>query len=80
MTLVTRLFALALAALLGAVAWGYAQSRPSPPTDLPFIVSGQDLGFQIVGTRKGKPTGRLMVRVDGEWKEAEFAPTVAPIH
>ena len=39
------------------------------------IVSGADVGFRIEGTDlSGKPVGRWMVRVDGQWVEASTAP------
>ena len=39
------------------------------------IVSGTDVGFRIEGTdQSGKPVGRWMIRVDGQWVEASTAP------
>ena len=39
------------------------------------IVSGADIGFRIEGTdASGKPVGRWMIRVDGQWVEASSAP------
>jgi hypothetical protein len=44
-----------------------AQTRPSAPR----VLSGTDIGFRVEGTdaRTGNPTGRLVVRIDGEWVE-----------
>ena len=81
MTFVSRFLALAIAiaAVLGAAAWGYAQGAGSAQPPLPFVISGPDFGFEMVGRRRGKPVGRLVVRVDGEWKEVEFAHTLTPV-
>lgn len=81
MTLLNRVFAtaIAIAALLGAAAWGYAQGAASPQRPIPFVISGSDMGFEVVGRRKEKPVGRLVVRIDGEWKEVEFAHTLTPV-
>jgi hypothetical protein len=81
MTVLARIFAtaFAIAALLGAGAWGYAQGAASPQRPFPPVISGPDIGFEMVGRRKGKPVGRLVVRIDGEWKEVEFAHTLTPV-
>jgi hypothetical protein len=72
-----------LAALLAGGSWLSAQQpaqpyTPTPPTPKD-ILSGADIGFRVMGSNRGKVTGRLVVRVkSGEWVEAEFAadPTV----
>jgi len=38
------------------------------PTDKK-VVSGNDLGFRIDSERGGVPTGRFVVRVNGNWVE-----------
>ena len=60
-------------ASLGGAAWGYAQAVVVPKPGLPYVLSGADIGFQVTGTKGDRPVGRLVVRVNGEWKEAEFA-------
>jgi len=44
------------------------------------IISGADIGFQRVGTGvpipNGKLVGKLMVRVNGEWMEAQSPMSV----
>jgi len=44
------------------------------------IISGADIGFQRVGTGGPIPTGtivgKLMVRVNGEWMEAQSGMSV----
>jgi hypothetical protein len=54
-------------------AWGAGQAtrvQPVPPT----VISGADVGFRMEGRKGATPVGRLVVRIDGEWVEAEFAP------
>ena len=81
MTFLSRLFAvtIALAAVLGAGAWGYAQGSAAPRAMNPLVLSGGDIGFEMTGTRKGRPVGRLVVRIEGEWKDVEFAHAVTPV-
>ena len=39
------------------------------------IISGADVGFRIEGTDiTGKPKGRWMVRIDGQWEEPSGDP------
>ncbi len=38
-----------------------AQSTPGT------ILMGPDFGFQITGSRNGRPIGTLVVRLDGKW-------------
>lgn len=63
--------------------------RPVPIPSMPVpgrsidaaIISGADIGFLPVvtpNTPAGVVTGRLMVRVDGEWHEASAAMQVRP--
>jgi hypothetical protein len=40
------------------------------------IVSGSDVGFRVEGKDvAGRPMGRWMVRIDGQWVEAVDTPT-----
>jgi hypothetical protein len=39
----------------------------------PTIVSGADIGFRVDATKNGMAFGRLMVRVNGEWLDAQFS-------
>ena len=82
MTLQSRLFAfvLVVVAVLGAAAWGYAQGSASPKAVDPTVLSAADIGFKPTGEIvRGKVVGRLVVRVNGEWKEAQFEHTVTPV-
>jgi hypothetical protein len=76
-----------LAAGFAAGRWTHAQApaqRPDLPTprgQAPVILSGPDIGFRLDGpeTRDGRPTGRLVVRIDGRWVEPQWAMGVRPL-
>jgi hypothetical protein len=54
-----------------ASALTYARTEQADAHNL----SGNDLGFRLEGKNSsGDPVGALMVRVDGKWVEAGFAP------
>jgi hypothetical protein len=55
-----------------------AQARQPEPR----ILSGSDIGFRIEGTepRTGNPTGRLMLRLNGEWVEVGFSGGLRLLH
>ena len=59
--------------LSAATAWATSQSQLvaiNPVT--PRVLTGEDLGFRVEGLRGGStPVGTLVVRVNGEWVEAE---------
>jgi hypothetical protein len=48
-----------------------AQDYLVNPLPEPRILSGPDFGIRIEGERKGTPVGRLVVRIDNKWVEAE---------
>jgi len=49
--------------------------RVEPQT--PTVLSGNDIGFSVTGTRGGKPVGQIVVKVNGQWVDAElFDPSV----
>lgn len=85
----TRLVCVIAVAVLGVGAWASAQIFPpqgstqlfSPQrADQPVTLSGNDIGFRIEGRRGDAIVGRLMVRVDGEWVDAEFGGGVRRLH
>ena len=39
----------------------------------PTVVAGPDVGFRIERVERGIPVGKLVVRVDGKWVDAQFA-------
>jgi len=74
MQLVMRRFLIpALCATLLAFAAAWLQAQPAQKESEPNVISGSDLGFRIEGYRGGKPVGTLVVRVKGEWREAQFS-------
>lgn len=56
-----------------AGAWTYAQSVAIQPVT-PTVLSGADVGFRVEGNRGGMPVGTLVVKVNGQWVEAEVSP------
>ena len=47
-----------------------AQRGNTPP---PTIISGSDLGFRVARQQGNRVTGTLVVRINGEWLDAEPA-------
>lgn len=71
-------------ALAGAMAAGAttvsSQARQSPPSPLaPKVLSGDEVGVLVEGYRNGKPVGRLVVKLEGEWVEVERPMAVKPL-
>jgi hypothetical protein len=48
--------------------WGMQERLPKP-----ILLSGSDVGFQVEARRGSAAIGRLMVRIDGEWVEADYS-------
>jgi hypothetical protein len=71
MRLTVRVFVL-LAALIFGAGWVSGQSAQQLPAS-PTVLSGNDIGFRMVGRKGTTPTGRLVVRINGEWVDAELA-------
>ena len=65
--------------LLGFGVYGWAQA-PAPPAP-PSVISGADIGFRVERTERDAAVGRLMVRVNGKWMEAQFSsrPNIFPL-
>lgn len=60
-----------------AASWSYAQSlRVDPVT--PTVLSGPDFGFRVEGNRGGTPVGALVVKMNGQWVEAEIGAVGRP--
>jgi hypothetical protein len=58
--------------LAGAATWIAAQSVAVTPVT-PRVLSGDDIGFRVEGLRGSTPVGKIVVRVNGQWIEAEAA-------
>ena len=62
-----------------AAAWASAQvTRPPSETGLkpmdlvaPTVISGGDLGFRVESNQDNVPVGRLVVRINGRWVDAQ---------
>ena len=61
------LIVVAMAYVVGLAA-GQAPLRPLAPT----VLSGDNVGFRVEGEQGGVAVGRLVVRIDGKWVEAEL--------
>jgi hypothetical protein len=57
------------------------QTRPAAPLTNSTVFSGPDIGFQATETGGKTVIGKLVVRVNGQWKDAEFAqgPRIQPL-
>ena len=75
---IRRLLWVLVALLVGTTAaWTYAQAlRVDPVT--PTVISGADFGFRVEGNRAGTPVGTLVVKMNGQWVEAEITGTGRP--
>ena len=60
------------ASIVAVGAWARAQA-PAPSGPAPTIVSGNDLGFRIDSRKGSTPVGTLVIRVNGQWVEPDFA-------
>jgi hypothetical protein len=64
------LFAVAL------IASEVIRAQRLPPNEY-RILSGADIGFRVEGTdAKGRPMGRWVVRIDGQWIETSSEPVM----
>jgi hypothetical protein len=58
--------------VVGAVSSSAQQTRPEQRglnliTEIPIVISGNDVGFRIERTQGGIPIGKIVVRVNGVW-------------
>jgi hypothetical protein len=54
--------------------WTARAQAPVPRGSLmPTILSGADIGFRVDRQNGDIPVGKLVVRMDGQWVEPEFA-------
>jgi hypothetical protein len=51
--------------------WLSAQAVASEPIYPPITVSGDDIAFRVEARRGNTVEGRLMVRMEGKWIEAD---------
>ena len=62
----------AILLIVTAAAWVTAQVVPVKPVP-PKVMTGADVGFRVEGIRGNTPVGVVVVRVNGEWVEADIA-------
>jgi hypothetical protein len=75
MTACTRLSLVAIwvGSLVAVAALAGAQvQRQIIPLATPVVLSGPDVGFRVEGQAGSVPTGRLVIRVKGEWVVPTF--------
>jgi hypothetical protein len=63
------LVGLLLIAVLGGYTWAQTFPLPTPPQG---VIPANDLAFRLDRTESGHAIGKLMVRVDGKWLEADL--------
>jgi len=60
---------LALIVILGGYTLARTFPLPAPPQG---IIPANDLAFRLDRTESGRAIGKLMIRVDGKWLEADL--------
>ena len=71
-----RLLILVLLGLLtfsAGAAWGTTQAIQVDRVP-PKVLAGPDVGFRVEGLRGAMPVGKIVVRVNDNWVEAELSP------
>lgn len=59
--------------LVAVGVWASAQVGRGPLNDAgPAVITGSDLGFLVESTRDRIPVGRIVVRVNGVWVDAQI--------
>ena len=56
--------------LLVIATWAGAQAQRWTPLTEPVVVSGNDMGFRVEWMNGKVPTGKIVVRLNGQWVEA----------
>ena len=56
----------------------FAQARGFTPLPEPRIFSGDDVGFRVEGMHGNVPAGNVVIRVNGEWVEAQVGGRTMP--
>ncbi|MEQ1870703.1 MAG: hypothetical protein ABL961_11825 [Vicinamibacterales bacterium] len=70
---ITQAWRLALVWAVSLIAIGVAAAALTLAQGAPDkrVVSGSDLGFRVESDRNGVPTGRFVIRVNGQWVEVK---------
>ena len=48
-------------------------ATPAPELQAPAVIAGNDIGFRVESHKGNTPVGRLVVRINGQWVEAQFS-------
>jgi hypothetical protein len=48
-------------------------ATPAPDLQAPAVIAGNDIGFRVESHTGNTPVGRLVVRINGQWVEAQFS-------
>ena len=82
------LFAVVIAAVSSLATWQWAAAqgaaqRPTPDQQAlqlqGAVRSGADIGFRVEYVERNKAMGRLVVRVNGQWVDAEHSVRFIPL-
>ena len=52
---------------------------PAPQLQAPSVIAGNDLGFRVESHTGNVPVGSLVIRINGQWVEAQFSVGVKKI-
>jgi len=64
-----------IAVLSSLITWKVATAQVTAVKPVtPRVMSGEDIGFRVEALRGATPVGRLVVKVNGQWVEADVAP------
>ncbi|MEP7307190.1 MAG: hypothetical protein ABJA98_16885 [Acidobacteriota bacterium] len=63
---------MALLCVVALASWVSAQAVQRR-AEAPVVLAGSDIGFRVESRRGNTPIGKLVVRIDGQWVEAQFA-------
>jgi hypothetical protein len=48
-------------------------AAPAPQLQAATVIAGNDLGFRVESHKGNTPVGSLVVRINGQWLEAQFS-------
>jgi hypothetical protein len=66
--------------LISLVAVGVSAQAPLwQPLPEPRVFFGEDVGFRVEGLRGEVPTGVIVIKINGNWVEAQVGPKLGPI-
>ena len=86
----SAVFGVLIAAVSSLATWQWAAAQDTAPTQRipgtfaelgiqPSIKTGGDIGFRVDYMERNKAMGRLVVRVNGQWVDAELGVRVTPL-